>query len=448
MDGKTATSDPAGPAVQFAMYPTSYYAFWFSAGFWNNAPAERNCSNTRSISKDECENTLNAAMIACDPNSGASHGASLAGTCIQYNITLSTDTDPQNPPWNPLPQSSLPVCDTLISSGVNNNLFAGLYPQFCSLIDGGDKTLPAGSDFTNADFKAPSKRSLDPRTPPASNKEYDGSKFHFKWTGSSGTCGTDFSRAYQSIMTSTCGNSGSESNAMTLRGSVNVGCGTYTFSIENPADEPPPTPESNCNGTSDGYYVSGASIYANYPDFCTKIPDKVDIAVTFPGDDGTLYPQVSADDCNNATKGFLDTCNVAGDTNPLKYKNGEKKSQRLGAKQQLKTCQVVRSPSTPSSTPSALSIIVAIQSQPRPKTRAGYDADSGDALLHIRSCGAVTGWSFQYYASTPTDPNNHDEYEWHASGKLPIGQQQWSCIGKAISAASNGGTGGGGCSGQ
>lgn len=407
-------------------------------------------------------------MIACDPNSGASHGASLTGSCIQYNITLSTDTDPQNPPWNPLPQSALPVCDTLVSSGINNNFFAGLYPQFCNLIEGGDKTIPATSDFTNTDFKAPSKRSLDPRTPPASNKEYDGSKFHFKWTGSSGTCRTDCYGAYQSIMTSSCGNSGSQSNSMTLEGSVNVGCGTYTFAIENPADDPPPTPESRCNGTSDGYYVSGASIYASYPDFCTKVaalgparggtvhtetyndqtPDKVNIAATFPGDDGTLYPQVSAGDCNSAMKSFLDTCNVAGDTNPLNYKNGG--SFTLNSILYSISPINHRRDSRPARAKDSCWMWYKFLFNTFDIQGYGFaDADSGDALLHhIRSCGAVTGWSFQYYPSGLTDPNNYDEYEWHASGKLPIGQQQWSCIGNAISAASNGSTGGGGCSGQ
>lgn len=158
------------------------------------------------------------------------------------------------------------------------------------------------------------------------------------------TCEFRFLTIMRPLLTSNLGgNSGSQSNAMTLEGSVNVGCGTYTFAIENPADDPPPTPESSYNGTSDSYYVSSTSIFANYPEFCTKValgparggtvhtktyndqtPDKVNIAATFPGDDGMLYPQVSADDCNNAMKNFLDTCNVAGDTNTLNYKNGEK----------------------------------------------------------------------------------------------------------------------------
>jgi len=77
----------------------------------------------------------------------------------------------------------------------------------------------------------------------------------------------------------------------------------------------------------------------------------------------------------------------------------------------------------------------------------GYaDADYGEKLLHhIRGCGAVTSWKFQYYDAPQAGPGS-GTYEWRASGKLPIGFQQWECIGSAMGDASNGLAGG--CSGQ
>jgi hypothetical protein len=42
---------------------------------------------------------------------------------------------------------------------------------------------------------------------------------------------------------------------------------------------------------------------------------------------------------------------------------------------------------------------------------------------HIQHCGDVTNWNFQW---TPNDAN----YDWYASGRLPIGTK--SCVGSAV----------------
>ena len=73
------------------MYKYSYYSFWLSANNWYSAPEDNKCGEIATISKDECINSFNRAMITCDPDSGTTHGASLSGKCIYY-VSLTADT--------------------------------------------------------------------------------------------------------------------------------------------------------------------------------------------------------------------------------------------------------------------------------------------------------------------------------------------------------------------
>jgi hypothetical protein len=84
MNGQTIGKAPKGVDTAFGMFQQPFQAFWLSASIWYNAPPDNSCGNTATISKDECITTLTTAMTACDPNSGVTHGASLAGQCINY----------------------------------------------------------------------------------------------------------------------------------------------------------------------------------------------------------------------------------------------------------------------------------------------------------------------------------------------------------------------------
>src|ERR1700739_2363606 len=84
MDGKTVTKQPNGVDTVFSMYLAMGNSFWLSASNWYYAPAENKCTDTATISKDECIDSLLLAMETCDPNSGITHGGSLAGDCINF----------------------------------------------------------------------------------------------------------------------------------------------------------------------------------------------------------------------------------------------------------------------------------------------------------------------------------------------------------------------------
>ncbi|KAG9228794.1 hypothetical protein BJ875DRAFT_342240, partial [Amylocarpus encephaloides] len=235
IDGDIVKPPPGGVDVTFRMLPYSYYTYWLSAGFRYNSPSENDCGTEVKIPKDECESMIRAAMAKCDPNSGVSHGFSVNGKCVQYNVTMDSGLNPNSPPRNPLPKANDPICDMKFSSRVLRPFFSGLYGEFCYRINAGNKTLPAGSQLTNADFQAPlSKRFGNIKTPPVNAKQCEGWNFQFGWTGSVGDCRLDCAQAYESIVNSTGANTGGESNAMAVTGSVNAGCGVYSYSIEAP----------------------------------------------------------------------------------------------------------------------------------------------------------------------------------------------------------------------
>ncbi|KAI9682141.1 MAG: hypothetical protein M1817_000195 [Caeruleum heppii] len=239
-DGKEVTKQPKGVDTLFAMYPTSYFSFWLSATNWYQATDE-SCQDTSKISKDECVKTLTTAMQTCDPNSGVTHGAALTGKCIVYNITLDGTTDPNNPPWNRLPDSKKAQCGEETSI-VTYLFWDSLSKKFCDAVDAGDKSKGLEKDLTNADLK---KRKIKARTPPPSSSDYEGSSFHFEWSGGTGSCLKECGDV-MSDLSGACGHNGGEQNRMQMSGSYDVGCGTYKYSIKTPptstAEAPAPDP--------------------------------------------------------------------------------------------------------------------------------------------------------------------------------------------------------------
>lgn len=104
----------------------------------------------------------------------------------------------------------------------------GLIPQFCSQVADGKakkKTL------TNKDFKKPNKVK---RTPPVSSTQFDGYKFNFGYTGGK-DCKKSCSDAFSGIL-GPC----NPGTTILSKGSLNTGCGTYSYSIDNPPPPPPP----------------------------------------------------------------------------------------------------------------------------------------------------------------------------------------------------------------
>jgi len=84
VDGKSVVKAPKGTDKLFAMFPSSAHSFWLSASNWYDAPQSNKCPDQSIVTKDECINILNQAMISCDPHSGDTYGATLQAKCIQY----------------------------------------------------------------------------------------------------------------------------------------------------------------------------------------------------------------------------------------------------------------------------------------------------------------------------------------------------------------------------
>ncbi|KAI9649601.1 hypothetical protein NHQ30_002182 [Ciborinia camelliae] len=302
MDGKTLGKTDSNDTV-FQMYHFAYYSYWLSAQYWYSSPGEDKCNDTAVISKDECITAFSTGMSSCDPNSGDTHGFSYPGMCINYNVSISTFTNPQYPPWDPLPPSNEPGCNGGFS-GVDSNFFKGIYPQFCSAFTS-NQPANFSKRLTNADFKAPSKKRetrfgslFTPRTPPGSSNEYQDYKLTFRWSGSSGgECRVDCKEAFEEIAQSNCkftihlqnkckvlinhqgSRTGGEQNGMDYMASVSVGCGVYEYEITPPNPVPATCNPDDSLVQGDKQSASPSAMYAAADQFCnwgynwTSIPN-------------------------------------------------------------------------------------------------------------------------------------------------------------------------------
>jgi hypothetical protein len=223
-------------------------SFWLSASYRNSAPDGLNCQNEVTISEQDCVKSLMTAVERCEPRQKMTHGAAIGNGCIFYvshicvqlnrrltdiskNVTLSGLTDPDHPPWEG--DKGKPKCDDKVSN-IERTFFAGITPQFCSQVKGEaiKKTL------TNKDFQQPSKGK---RSPPPSGTQYEGFKFNFEFSGSDEeNCETSCDDSFQEILSACTGQS-----TMRYKGSLDTGCGTYSYSIEDPPPPPPPK-EATC----------------------------------------------------------------------------------------------------------------------------------------------------------------------------------------------------------
>ena len=162
--------------------------------------------------------------------------------------------DSDHPPW--AGDKGKPKCDVKISN-VERTSFGGLSPQFCSQVKDGKaikKTL------TNKDFKASSKSK---RSPPPSGSQYEGYKFSLKFIGGQ-NCKKSCSDAFEDMRNACVGQT-----TMKQKGSLDVGCGTYSYSIEDAPPAPPPK-ETSCQplNTPEGFLTCDNcrnNPFAGYP---------------------------------------------------------------------------------------------------------------------------------------------------------------------------------------
>ncbi|KAI9674471.1 MAG: hypothetical protein M1817_001809 [Caeruleum heppii] len=121
-----------------------------------------------------------------------------------------------------------------------------VYGKFCDAVGGDQKKELKWTVDASGNEKSPSRRRRK-RTPPPDPDAYGSYSFELDWAPkeSSAGCNRDCKDAYGVIANSPCGHQGGQQNGMTASGSVDVGCGTYSYKITGekvPEPEGPPKP--------------------------------------------------------------------------------------------------------------------------------------------------------------------------------------------------------------
>lgn len=179
--------------------------------------------------------------------------------CPDNNIMPSANTAGTTSSGSPGAESNhtpQPTCDTDKISGIPYNVFHGsdtgstdVYGKFCdALINDHKQQLnwivdAAGNRDTSA-------LRHSKRTPPPNPSAYSQYSFELNWKPSSDkACSSDCQAAFASFAISPCGHQGGQQNVMAAMGSVDVGCGTYSYNIterqstESPDPDPPKPPK-------------------------------------------------------------------------------------------------------------------------------------------------------------------------------------------------------------
>lgn len=118
----------------------------------------------------------------------------------------------------------------------------GLYNNFCVAVSKDLKTKlmqivdPAG-------YVVPPRRKrplLSKRTPPMDPGAVTGYNFALEWAGGDGSCDSDCKKSFDTITaTPSCGHLGGEQNYMAMSGSLDTGCGIYSYKILKAVDKVP-----------------------------------------------------------------------------------------------------------------------------------------------------------------------------------------------------------------
>lgn len=126
----------------------------------------------------------------------------------------------------------------------------GLYNNFCAAVSKDPKrdliqlVDPAGNVVPHK-----RKRSLaSKRTPPKDPAAVIGYTFDLEWTGGDGSCDSDCKKSFDTITVApSCGKLGGEHNYMAMSGSLNTGCGIYSYKILKAVDWVPQAGPIRCN---------------------------------------------------------------------------------------------------------------------------------------------------------------------------------------------------------
>lgn len=141
----------------------------------------------------------------------------------------------------PSPSSTpSPQCDTNADpSEIPYNVFYGsptgstdVFGNFCNAVDAAaTRPLKWTTDASGNQKTSPSR--LFKRTPPPNPSSYSNSEFSLTWNPSSPgeTCISNCHDAFVTINNSPCGHQGGQSHDMSKSASLDVACGTYSYTI-------------------------------------------------------------------------------------------------------------------------------------------------------------------------------------------------------------------------
>lgn len=140
-----------------------------------------------------------------------------------------------NPSSTPVPH-----CDTTADpSDVPYNVFYGspmgstdVFGNFCKAVDAATtQPLEWTTDASGNQKTSPSR--LMRRTPPPNPSSHSDSKFALSWSPSSSgeTCISNCYDAFVEINNSPCGHQGRQSNLLSKSASLDVACGTYSYTV-------------------------------------------------------------------------------------------------------------------------------------------------------------------------------------------------------------------------
>ncbi|KAI0841215.1 hypothetical protein F5Y06DRAFT_308130 [Hypoxylon sp. FL0890] len=133
-------------------------------------------------------------------------------------------------------------CDTSKLSTLPQKAFDGIWTQFCGVANGSESGVTWPVDINGNKIPPKAKEaSVMPRSPPTDKDQYKDYVTTLTWTPAAGgddcwsACGDAYGQGEND-----CG-VGTNDKMMTTDGTVDIGCGNYSWHIE-PPPSPPPTP--------------------------------------------------------------------------------------------------------------------------------------------------------------------------------------------------------------
>lgn len=167
----------------------------------------------------------------------------------QYNIWQSTgpntfglDTQGKDPECEDNPSQ---IQYKLFNDGTGN----GVSSRFCDAVSRDPKSrLTQIVDAAGNLIPYRKGTLISKRTPPVDPAAVNGYTFYLQWSGGDGSCDSDCKAAFQTITAAPrCGHLGGQRNYMAVSGSLDTGCGTYSYKILRAAGQKPAPGPISCN---------------------------------------------------------------------------------------------------------------------------------------------------------------------------------------------------------